>query len=85
MDLESFNGLAKGMGDLFRQTWLNYGDIDPTLTNEELRLKESFRNMLEPQLDKLAGNGSSRALVAALRELLNKIEAEQQQPERSHH
>lgn len=75
MDLESFEGLAKGMGELFRQIWLNYGDAGPVLTDEELEQKKSFRIILEPQLSKLSEKGSSRALAAALRELLNTIES----------
>ena len=77
MDLESFEGLAKGMGELFRQTWLNYGDAGPVLTDKELEQKEAFRIMLEPQLSKLRGKGNSRALAAALRELLSTIESNQ--------
>lgn len=77
MDLESFEGLAKGMGELFRQTWLNYGDAGPVLTNKELEQKEAFLIMLEPQLSKLRGKGNSRALAAALRELLSTIESNQ--------
>ena len=77
MDLEAFGGLAQGMGELFRQTWHNYGDTGPVLTEKELKQKEAFRKTLEPQLRKLGGKKASRALAAALRELLNKIESNQ--------
>jgi hypothetical protein len=75
MDLEAFGGLAEGMGELFRQTWHNYGDADPVLTEKEQEQKEAFRKTLEPQLKKLGGKKTSRALAAALRELLKQIES----------
>jgi len=77
MDLAAFGGLAQGMGELFKQTWHNYGDTGPVLTEKELKQKEVFRKALEPQLRQLGGKGASRALAAALRELLNKIESNQ--------
>ena len=40
-------------------------------------LPEAFGIMLEPQLSKLRGKGNSRALAAALRELLSTIESNQ--------
>jgi len=77
MDLEAFGGLAQGMGELFRQTWHNYGDTGPVLTDKEVEQKELFRKTLEPQLKKLGGKKASRALAAALRELLSQIESNQ--------
>lgn len=78
VDVERFEGLAQGMGELFRQTWVNYGDTGPILTDEELEQKKNFRTMLKPQLSKLREKGSARALAAALRELLSSIESESQ-------
>lgn len=77
MDLQSFDSLAEGMGSLFRQAWRNYGDVKPVLTEEEFEQKEVYRKTLEPQLQKLGGNGNSRALAAALRELLKQLESNQ--------
>lgn len=74
MDLQSFEGLAEGMGELFRQTWYNYGDTGPELTQIEMKQKGVLRKKLEPQLKKLGGKSSPRVLAAALRELLDKIE-----------
>ncbi len=75
MDLQAFGGLAEGIGELFRQIWHNYGDTGPVLTENEQQQKEAFRKTLEPQLNKMRGKKSSRALAAALRELLNQIES----------
>jgi len=76
MDIANFEGLAKGMGELFQQTWLSYGDAGLALTEDEFKQKEDFRIKLESQLSKLRDKGSSRALAAALRELLSAIESE---------
>jgi hypothetical protein len=75
MDLQAFGGLAEGVGELFRQIWHNYGDTGPVLTEDEQQQKEAFRKTLEPQLNKMRGKKSSRALAAALRELLKQIES----------
>lgn len=73
MDLQTFDGLAEGMGELFRQTWHNYGDTGPVLTEKELVQKEVFRKTLEPQLKKLKADSSPRALAVAVRELLDEL------------
>ena len=75
MDLETFGGLAQGMGELFQQTWRNYGDSSPLLTEKEIEQKEAIMKTLEPQLKKMDGKKDSRVLAAALRELLNRIES----------
>jgi len=75
MDLQGFDGLAKGIGELFLQLWRNYGDTGVILTDQELEQKEAFRKTLEPQLKKLGDKGNSRVLAAALRELLSQIES----------
>jgi hypothetical protein len=74
MDIENFAGLAEGVGSLFRQTWHNYGDDGPKLSKKEEKQKEALRQVLKPQLKKLAGRHSPRALAAALRELLADLE-----------
>ena len=74
MDIQSFEGLAEGMGELFRQTWHNYGDAGPELTTIEMKQKNALRKKLEPQLKKLGSKSSPRVLAAALRELLDQIE-----------
>ncbi len=74
MDIQSFEGLAEGMGELFRQTWHNYGDAGPELTAIEMKQKDVLRKKLEPQLKKLGSKSSPRVLAAALRELLDQIE-----------
>lgn len=76
MDIQSFEGLAEGMGELFRQTWHNYGDAGPELTAIEMKQKDALRKKLEPQLKKLGGKSSPRVLAAALRELLDQIDLE---------
>ncbi len=74
MDIEGFNGLARGMGEIFQQAWRNHGDGGPELTAQELQQKTKVRNALEPQLKKIGSNQSPRVLAAALRELLNEIQ-----------
>jgi hypothetical protein len=71
MDIDGFNGLVRGMGEIFLQSWRNYGDGGPELTAEELKQKTKLRKTLEPQLKKIGE--SPRVLAAALRELLNEI------------
>lgn len=71
MDIDGFNGLAKGMGEIFLEAWSNYGDGSPDLTAKEIQQKKKLRKALEPQLKKFGD--SPRALAAALRELLNEI------------
>jgi len=73
MDMDNFNGLAQGMGELFNQAWRDYGDGSPELTALELQQKAELRKKLESQLNKIEGNYSRPALIAALRELLNEI------------
>jgi len=75
MDLQGFEGLAEGIGELFLQMWRNYVDADTILTDQELEQKEAFRKTLEPQLKILGDKGNSRVLAAALRELLSQIES----------
>ena len=75
MDLQGFDGLAEGIGELFLQMWHNYGDVGVILTDQELEQKELFRKTLEPQLKKLGETGNARVLAAALRELLSQIES----------
>lgn len=74
MDMQGFDGLAEGIGELFRQTWHNYGDGLPELTTTEIKQKNALRKILEPQLKKLGGKSPPRVLAAALRELLGQIE-----------
>ena len=74
MDIQSFQGLAEGMGELFRQTWRNYGDAGPELTDLERKQKDELRKTLGAQLKKLGNKNSPRVLAAALRELLDQIE-----------
>jgi hypothetical protein len=74
---DNFEGLAKGMGELFQRTWLNYGDAGYVLTGEDLKQKEPFRIMLELKLGELREKGNSIALAAAVRELLITIESNQ--------
>lgn len=77
MDVEDFDGLAKGMGELFQKAWNDHGDFTSILTDEEETEKKIFLKQLEPQLDKLNKKGKPRALAAALRELLRNIESNQ--------
>jgi hypothetical protein len=74
LDFERFPGLADGIGGIFQQAWHNYGDSGPKLTEKELKEKNQLRMKLEPQLSMMRKQNSSKALVAALRELLNEIE-----------
>ncbi len=74
MDIQSFEGLAEGMGELFRQTWHNYGDAGPELTALEMKQKNVLQKKLEPQIKKLGSKSSPRVIAAALRELLDQIE-----------
>jgi hypothetical protein len=76
LDLERFPGLADGIGGIFQQAWHNYGDSGPKLTEKELKQKNQLRMKLEPQISIMRKQNSSKALVAALRELLNEIEKE---------
>ena len=71
MDIDGFNGLARGIGEIFLQSWRNYGDVGPELTAQELKQKIKLRKTLEPQLKKIGE--SPRVLAATLRELLNEI------------
>jgi len=71
MDIDGFNGLARGIGEIFLQSWRNYGDGGPELTAQEFKQKIKLRKTLELQLKKIGE--SPRVLAAALRELLNEI------------
>ncbi|NMA47282.1 MAG: hypothetical protein GX945_12050 [Lentisphaerae bacterium] len=77
MDIDSFTGLAQGMGELFQRVWQNYGDGAVVLSGEEQRQKDHIRLSIESQIRQLAPQGSPRALVAALRELLTTFESDQ--------
>ncbi len=74
IDIERFPGLADGIGEMFQQAWQNYGDSGPNLTAKELKQKKQLRKEIEPHLNKISKNYSPKALAAALRELLVKIE-----------
>lgn len=73
-DVERFTGLANGIGDLFINAWMNYGDSAPKLTEIELHQKNDLRNLLEPQLRNIQGQASVNVLCAALREVLHELE-----------
>jgi len=80
MDIQEFNGLAKGVGNLFQQIWHNYrgpgknGGLD--LTDKERKQKEKLRKALSVQLHKISRNHSPKVIAAALRELLEELALE---------
>ena len=73
LDIEGFSGLADGIGEVFRQVWIDYGDVVSDLTDEEKLQKKELEKKLRPQLKLIAKNNSSRVLAAALRALLSQI------------
>ncbi len=75
MDLQSFAGVAQGIGGLFRQAWSNYGDPGSDLTKREKERKETLRKALENEIGEISEKNDSKALAAALRELLIEVES----------
>ncbi|MCC5851089.1 MAG: hypothetical protein JJU29_23615 [Verrucomicrobia bacterium] len=75
MDSQSFDGLAKGVGELFQNISQNYGVSHSYLSKEDLLQKEAFRLTLEPQIKKLSSKDNNLALAAALRDILSQIES----------
>ena len=73
-DMESFPGLATGIGDLFQQVWHNYGEEGPKLTAQEEKQKATVQRKLNAQVHTLGKTNSPRAVAAAVRELLRSLE-----------
>jgi hypothetical protein len=78
MDIRGFAGLAKGIGEIFRQVWQNYGEPSKVtmhkLTYAEQKEKEKVRQYLADHIQQLSKNGSRRVVLVALQELLNELE-----------
>lgn len=75
MDVERFPGLADGVGEQYIKAWLNFGNLEATLTPEEQRQKQILTDELESKLLIFSKNNSVNAVSAALRELLLKFES----------
>lgn len=77
-DVQSFDGLAKGVGDLFQKFCQNYGDKHVSLSKKETETKDKLRKTLEPQVQKLAQSNNPKLIAEALREILKEIDPQNQ-------
>ncbi len=78
-DVERFGGLAEGVASIFRQNWLNFGNVTEILNDSELEEKRKVRGDINRDLLSMRERVSSRVLCAALRELLGEIEEQANQ------
>lgn len=73
-DVERFAGLAEGVAAIFRQNWLNFGNVTEILSDSELEQKRKVRGDLNLDLLTMRERVSSKVLCAALREFLSELE-----------
>jgi hypothetical protein len=74
MDIERFNGLAEGLGELFQYYWHNFGERDQEVLGAEQNEIDVLRNEIETKIMQLKKTGSVSLLRKFLQEMLSEIE-----------
>ncbi|MDD2230118.1 MAG: hypothetical protein PHY48_11970 [Candidatus Cloacimonetes bacterium] len=74
MDIERFNGLAEGMGELFQYYWHNFGERDQEVPAAEQDEIGKLRDEIETKIMQLKKTGSVSLLKKFLQEMLSEID-----------
>ncbi|MDD2228724.1 MAG: hypothetical protein PHY48_04860 [Candidatus Cloacimonetes bacterium] len=82
MDIERFNGLAEGLGELFQYYWHNFGERDQEVLGAEQNEIDVLRNEIETKIMQLKKTGSVSLLKKFLQEMLIEIEKESDSQEK---
>jgi hypothetical protein len=75
-DIDRFEGLAKGKGELFVYYWNSFGAIAPEYADQEEKQASSLRQTLEAEIAKMKESLSTKEIRKMLQELLAELAEE---------